>query len=97
MAVEKFQKTEKEEKKRYESEENVRNYLGKCNSVNKRIEKAFMEEVKTFQPKKTLHLITLLQLYLEHPEVAENNLSIMKKKQSGEVTISPSNSSKKQK
>ena len=46
-----------------------------------------MKEVKIFQPKATLRLLTLLYFYLEHPEILENNLSIMKKKQGSKVTV----------
>ena len=50
--------------KHYESEKNI--YVGRHKSSKKkkkRREKAFMEEVKTFQAKQTLHLSTLFQLY----------------------------------
>ena len=45
--------------KRYKSEENIKRYMDKCKSLKKRKEKAFMEEVKAFQPKTTLQLPTL--------------------------------------
>ena len=60
--------------KRCESEKNIRNYVGKCKSLRKkRRYKALMKEVKTFQLKTTLHLLTLLQFYSGQVRSATTN------------------------
>ena len=47
--------------KRYEKEKNIIIHMVKCKSSRVKREKAFVEEVKTFKPKTTLYLPTLLK------------------------------------
>ena len=53
---------DKKQLKVFESEKNIRNYVGKCKSLRKKKENNFMEKVKKNQLKTTLQLQTLLQL-----------------------------------
>ena len=49
--------------KPYELEKNIRNYVGKFKSWRKSKRKGFYGRIKTFEPRTTVQLLTLLQLY----------------------------------